>query len=144
MWQRIQTLYLLIAAGLVAVLAFGTKAVRFVVENGETVRETVAYAAYWPYLVLTLLLGALHLLALTTYKIRVFQMRTAALSALIALALQVWLGVDYFTADDQVVFRFTAVFPFLIAILDLLAARAIAMDEAMVQSASRLRSARRR
>ena len=89
MWQRIQTLYLLIAAVLTAVLCFGTKAVLLGSQDGELVTRAVSYASYWPYLVLLILLGLLHLLALTTYKVRVFQMRTAVLSALLALALQV-------------------------------------------------------
>ena len=52
MWQRIQTLYLLLATGLVAALFFCKKA-------GD-----IPYTEYWPYLILLILTGFLQVLAL--------------------------------------------------------------------------------
>ena len=132
MWQRVQTLYLAIATVLIAVLFFADKA-------GE-----VRYVAYLPYLILLIVSGLLHLLALTTWRIRIFQMRTATLAALITLALQVWIAVDYFTADKSLVFHVTAVFPLVAVIFDVLAIRGIMADELVVRSASRLRSAKKK
>ena len=71
-------------------------------------------------------------------------MRTAILAALVTLALQAWLAVDYFTAAEGLVFRVTAVFPIVAVILDLLAARKIYADQLLVESMSRLRSSRRK
>ena len=85
MWQRIQTLYLALSTALIAALFFCNKA-------GD-----IPYTRYMPYVVLLAIITLLNLLALTTWKHRVFQARTAMLSAIITLALQVWLAVDFFT-----------------------------------------------
>lgn len=138
MWQRIQTLYLAIATALVAILFFSLKAV--VPAGDGTFAEEIKYTAYVPYLILLIVITALNVLALTGYKFRVFQMRTAVLSALITLALQVWLVVDYFTTSGNLVFRFTAVFPLVAVIFDLLAVRGIASDIMVAESVNRLRT----
>ena len=132
MWQRIQTLYLLLATGLVAALFFCTKA-------GD-----VTYTEYWPYLVLLLITGFLQVMALTTYKHRIFQIRTSTLSAIILIALQGWLVYDFISTHNTPVFHVTAVFPIVAAILDFLAARSILADELLVRSADRLRAAKRK
>jgi len=132
MWQRIQTLYLLLATGLVASLFFCTKA-------GD-----ITYTEYWPYLILLLVTGFLQVMALTTWKHRVFQMRTAVLSAIILVALQGWLVYDFIDTHNTPAFSVTAVFPIVATILDFMAARSILADELMVRSASRLRAAKRK
>ena len=124
MWQRIQTLYLFISTVLIALLFFCDKA------------EGVSFTGYFPYLVFIIVITLLNILALTTYRF--------VLSALVTIALQVWLAVDFFTFGKTDNFHITAVFPIAAVILDFLAARSIFADELMVQSASRLRSAKRR
>ncbi len=142
MWQRVQTLYLAIATALIAAMLFIAKAVIPGAEGAED--RIIRFTVYIPYLILIIVAGILDILALTTWKHIVFQRRTAVLAALITLALQAWLAVDFFTADPTVVFRVPAVFPVVAAIFDFLAARAILADEMLVRSASRLRSAKRR
>ena len=142
MWQRIQTLYLAIATGLIVSMFFTLKAVIPAADGG--IAESFRYVSYWPYLVLLVVITILGILALTGWKFRVFQMRTAILAALVTLALQAWLAVDYFTAAEGLVFRVTAVFPIVAVILDLLAARKIYADQLLVESMSRLRSSRRK
>lgn len=132
MWQRVQTLYLAIATALVAALFFCNKA-------GD-----ISFVSYWPYLVLIILITLLNVLALTTFRIRVFQVRTAVLSALLTLALQVWLVVDFVVTGNDPVFHVPAIFPLLAVILDIMAARAIWADELLVRSSSRLRSSHRK
>ena len=132
MWQRIQTLYLLLATGLVASLLFCSKA-------GD-----ITYTEYWPYLILLLITGFLQVMALTTWKHRIFQMRTAALAAIILIALQGWLVYDFIDTHNTPAFNVTAVFPVVAAILDFMAARSILADELIVRSASRLRAAKRK
>ena len=132
MWQRIQTLYLLLATGLVVALFFCPKA-------GD-----IPYTDYWPFLVLLIITGFLQVMALTTYKHRIFQMRTSVLSAIILIALQGWLVYDFIATHNDPVFYVTAVFPVVAAILDFLAARGILADELLVRSASRLRAAKRK
>ena len=132
MWQRIQTLYLFLATGLVVSLFFCMKA-------GD-----VPYTDYWPYLVLLIVTGFLQVMALTTYKHRVFQMRTAVLSAIILIGLQGWLVYDFISTHNDPVFHVSAVFPIVAVILDFLAARSILADELLVRSADRLRAAKRK
>lgn len=131
MWQRVQTLYLALATALVAAMFFCDKA-------GE-----ISFISYWPYLILLILITALNLLALTTWKFRVFQVRTAVLSALLTLALQAWLVVDFVVTGNDPLFHVPALFPIAAVILDIMAARAIWADELMVRSSSRLRSSKR-
>ena len=85
-----------------------------------------------------------NLISLGLFKARMIQMRLCIISAIVLLAFQIWIGVDYFKHMKDIVFSFTAIFPVIAAILDVLAARNIMLDEAMVQSASRLRSAKRK
>lgn len=132
MWQRIQTLYLALSCALIASMLVCNKA-------GD-----IPYTGYVPYLILIVLILALNILALTTFKHRIFQFRTANLAAIISLALQGWLAVDFFVTGNDPVFHVTAVFPIVCVILNILAARGIWADELMVRSASRLRSAKRK
>ena len=138
MWQRLQTLYLCIATGLIVALFFSVKA--FTLGPGGVHSVDLTYIKYTPYLILLILITILQLLAVFTFNARVFQMRTAVLSAILMIALQTWIGVDYFTADKEWIFKFTAVFPLVAAILNFIAARYILRDQLLVESVSHLRS----
>ncbi|MDE5890018.1 MAG: DUF4293 family protein, partial [Bacteroidales bacterium] len=85
-----------------------------------------------------------NVIGLLTFRARLLQMRVCILAALLLVGFQIWIGADFFRYKDSMIFSFTAVFPIVAAILDVLAARAIALDEAMVQSAARLRGKRKR
>lgn len=139
MWQRIQTLYLAIATALMVAMIFSVKAV---MPGADP--EAIKYSAYLPYLILLIIISLLDFLALTSYKFRVFQMRTAVLAAIITLALQVWLVADWFATKDVMIFKLTSIFPIICVILDILAARGILSDQMMVESFSRLRSGKPR
>ena len=138
MWQRLQTLYLCIATGLIVALFFSVKS--FTLGPGGVHSVELTYIKYTPYLILLILITILQLLAVFTFNARVFQMRTAVLSAILMIALQAWIGVDYFTADKEWIFKFTAVFPLVAAILNFIAARLILRDQLLVESVSHLRS----
>ena len=123
MWQRIQTLYLAVALGLLVAMFWHVSQI------------------WW-----LILLGVacfMQLVALLAYKFRLFQMRTAIIAALMLLGLQAWMAVAYLTGDRSA-FNVTAVFPIVAAILDGLAARSIFSDELIVRSSSRLRSSKRK
>ena len=132
MWQRVQTLYLAIATALIAAMFFCDKA------------DGLSFTAYWPYVVLMVIITLLDILALTTWKFRVFQVRTTVLAALITIALQAWLVVDFIVTGNDPLFHVPALFPIVAVILDIMAARGIWADELMVRSASRLRSSKRK
>ena len=142
MWQRIQTLYLAIATGLIVSMFFTLKAVIPAADGG--IAESFRYVSYWPYLILLIVITILDILALTGWKFRIFQMRTAILAALVTLALQAWLAVDFFVTGNNPLFHVPALFPLVAVILDVLAARSIWADELLVRSSSRLRSSNRR
>jgi len=131
MWQRIQTLYLLLSAGFTTSLFFCEKA------------AGVAYTSYLPYTILLVIIALLHLIEFCSFKFRVFQMRTVTLNAIITLALQTWLIVDYILTNAEMAFNPSAIFPFVAFILDILAIRGIWADEMIVRSSARLRSAKR-
>ena len=140
MWQRIQTLYLLISAGLVAALCFGT-AYKVVMPEG------MQAFSYWqlesPYFGILLgIVAFLIVLALVVYKSRILQMRLAVLSGIIALGMQLWLAYMYFTMEGPV-FRWTVIFPLLICLSNLMAARGDFQDQLMVESAYRVRERRK-
>ena len=124
MWQRIQTLYLLIASGLLVAMYFQPYGTGFII------LFSIALAA--------------QLLAIVALKSRTLQMRLSNLAALLLLGLQIWMAVSYFTAAPRPSLSFTAIFPIVAAILDFLAARAILRDELLVRSASRLRASKRK
>ncbi len=104
----------------------------------------ISFVSYWPYLVLLVVITLLDILALTTYRFRVFQVRTAVLAALVTLGLQAWLVVDFVLSGNDPLFHVAAIFPLVAVILDVLAARGIWADELMVRSSDRLRSAKRK
>ena len=132
MWQRVQTLYLAVSLVLTSMMFFCNKA-------GE-----IRFTAYVPYLILLIVTTLLGIIALTTYRFRVLQFRTAILNSLILIAFQVWLAVDFFVTGNNPMFHLSAVLPVICVILNILAARNIWADELMVRSASRLRAAKRK
>ena len=141
MWQRVQTLYLAISTILIALLFFVPKAVSFAGDG--SVADEVSFTSYLPYLILTVVVTLLNILALTTWTFRIFQLRTATLTALITAAFQIWLVVDFLLTRGDVVFRVYALFPLIAVIFDLLAVRGIFADQMLVESAASLRKSRR-
>ena len=123
MWQRIQTLYLAVALGLLVAMFW--------------------HVSFLWWLILLGVACFMQVVALLAYKFRLFQMRTSIIAAIMLLGLQIWMAVVYLTGD-KAAFNITAVFPVVAAILDGLAARAIFSDELIVRSSSRLRSSKRK
>ena len=144
MWQRIQTFYLAISTILMVVMLFSIKSVAYGPDG--TAIEEYKYLTYIPFAILLIAIILLDILALTTYKFRVFQYRTAILVALVTLGFQIWLGVEFFmnmnaSNDSQrMIYKINTVFPLVSMILDCLAARGILADELLVESTYRLRT----
>lgn len=140
MWQRIQTLYLAISTILIAVMLFSNEAVIYGADGEVT--DAIGFTQKLTHLILLIIILILNFLALTVVSHRVFQMRTAVLAAIVTLALQVWIAVDYFNIGSVYVFKLPAVFPAACVILDVLAARGILADQLLVESSSSLRKSR--
>ena len=138
MWQRVQTLYFAIAAGLMAALLFSDFA------RVPGAEDAMRYTEYLPYALLAGLAFACALVALFAWGRRSLQIRLGGAAAVILLALQIWLAVGYFKLPQEYVVRWTAVFPLIALIFDIMALRGVYADELLVRSSSRLRSAKRK
>ena len=137
MWQRIQTLYLALACGIVAALFFLPLAVA--VGDGGA-QETISFSDNIYFLCLMISIALASVAALILFKHRGLQMRVTVIAILLLLGFQIWLAARYFTAPEGIVFKFTAILPLIAAALEALALRGILADELLVQSASRLRT----
>lgn len=141
MWQRIQTLYLMISMALAIALLAGTA---YTVADPDGMVKVTYLQLQRPYFAILLsILSCMIALALIVYKNRILQMRLAVLSAIVALGMQVWLAWMYFTFQGPV-FKWTVIFPLVICISNLLAARGCFQDQLMVESAYRVRERRKR
>lgn len=140
MWQRVQTLYLAISTILIAVMLFSNESV--CLGSDGAVADAIRFTDKVSHLIMLIIILLLNFMALTIVKHRVFQMRTAVLAAIITLALQIWIVLDYFSIHEVYVFKLPAIFPVVCIILDVLAARAILADQLLVESSGSLRKSR--
>ena len=142
MWQRIQTLYLAVSTVLLFILFFSDA---YTVTAPDGMQYVTYLQLQKPYFGILLgILFAMTVLALVTFKVRILQMRLATLSGLVALGMTGWLAYFYFTAPENVAFKWTVIFPLIAAICDFLAARGCFQDQLMVESAYRIRESRKR
>lgn len=137
MFFRIQSLFLSIAAGL-SISMFFTNMVKFV--DGLT----ISFWEYAPTRIFLLVTSVLGVVALSSFKKRLYQIRICNLATLILLGFQIYLAVLFFRREPEMIFTINAVFPLVSAILTFIGMRYVARDEAMVMAASRLRRSRRR
>lgn len=147
MIQRIQTVYMLISAILLAllfVLPFADIAanaevylfnVRGIQKGGELVSNG------WPIALLIAILVLVHVFAIFQYKKRVLQMRLLVFAILAGLGLfGMFFFLAYFGFDGaKVSFKIAVAFPLVACILDYLAIRGIGKDEALIRSLNRIR-----
>lgn len=141
MWQRIQTLYLGLASLLVVSL-FWCNLSAVIMPDGSA--EYIKYTDKTIFTVWLSILTALQLLALGGYKWRMKQFRVVVFTALVNLGFQAWLVLYFFQTRDIEIMSWTALFPLAATVLDFCAARNILLDEAIVFSANRLRSRRKK
>ena len=142
MWQRIQTLYLAVSTALLFILFFSDA---LTVTAPDGLHHVTYLGFHKPYFGILLgILFAMTVLALVTFKVRILQMRLATLAGLVALGMTGWLAYFYFTAAENVTFKWTILFPLIAAICDFLAARGCFQDQLMVESAYRIRDSRKR
>ncbi len=136
MIQRVQTLFLLGASGLLFSLFFS--------KFTYTQDTVVKFVEYIPFLVFTIATFLLSFIPIFLYKNRVLQMRICIYNMIILLAYQGWVGYKFMDKIDGSVYTVSAVFPIVAAILVFLAFRFIGKDEAYVQSMNSLRSIQRK
>ncbi|MBQ8499463.1 MAG: DUF4293 family protein [Bacteroidales bacterium] len=141
MWRSIQTLYLGIATALMAALFF----CRFATIIGpDGAEETIRYYEKTPYLVLMIMTLTAHICSVFSYKLRFLQARVCIITALLALGMQVWFFMDFMKFRHDMVFSITMIFPLVMTILDVMAARNSLVDEMTVSAVRSVRKIRRR
>ena len=147
MIQRIQTVYIFIAAILVATL-FKLKLADLSVNNelmefyakGITKGGEILFDGL-PILLFTGLIVLLHILVIFLYKKRILQIRILVFTIILLLGLFGMFFYFTYTGFDgaKVAFKIPVAFPIVAVILDWLAIRAIGKDEALIRSLNRLR-----
>lgn len=141
MWRSIQTLYLGIATALMAALFF----CRFATIIGpDGAEETIRYYEKTPYLVLMIMTLTAHICSVFSYKLRFLQARVCIITALLALGMQVWFFMDFLKFRHDMVFSITMIFPLVMTILDVMAAKNSMVDEVTVSAIRSVKKARRR
>ncbi len=140
MWQRIQTLYIAIATGLIASLFFCNIA-SIIGPAGEEIG--IRYYEKSSFLVLMIMLLTAHVCALFCYKSWALQARVSMLACLLSLGFQIWLGIDFIRFRNEMVFNITGVFPLACVILDMLASRAAMVDQLTLSAIGSTRKARK-
>lgn len=141
MWQRVQTLYFAIVSAILLTLVFGNAGVDY--SDPQTI-EKVRYISKLPYAIFIFISLVANIIALFSWGHRSLQIRAAAGSAVLILALQIWLAVDYFTLGKEFVFSWTAILPIIAFVFEILAIKGVFADELLVRSASRLRATKRK
>ena len=147
MLQRIQTVWLLLAAVLTGLLfqspladiSAGNELYQFNL-NGIFKGDERLFSGL-PLILFTTLIILLHLYAIFSYKKRIRQMRVLAFTIILLVGLT---GLILFFAyygfkGATVSFKIPVAFPLVAAIIDYLAIRAIGKDEALIRSIDRLR-----
>lgn len=155
MLQRIQTVYLLIAAILTGSLFFLTMAEMatmdelyrlnwrgiYLIEAGEPPHLTMPA---WALSILTIMATAISLLTIFLFKKRMIQIRLCSLNLGLNLGLS---GMIYYIGKSgakelgasELSFNWPLVLPLIAMILIYLALRAIGKDEALIRSMNRIR-----
>ncbi|MBR2857273.1 MAG: DUF4293 family protein [Bacteroidales bacterium] len=139
MWQRIQTLYLGISTALIFSMFFCTFATVIGPDGAEI---TIGYHEKLAYLTMLIMLFTAQVAATASFKAMFLQARVSIIAALMAVGLQIWLGVDFLRFRNEMVFSFTMLFPLAAAILDFMAARRSLVDE-MTLTAIKLKRKRK-
>ncbi len=147
MIQRIQTVYLLVAALLTASLyklKFADLSVNgeLYVFNAKGISnaETLVFNGL-PILIFIGLIALLHMAIIFMYKNRIRQIRVAVFTIVLLLGLfGIFFYFTYAGFDGaKVAFKIPVAFPLIAIILDYLAIRAIGKDEALIRSLNRIR-----
>lgn len=127
MLRKSQNIFLLISTLLVTAMFFCNFAV-IIGLSGEEL--SIKYYEKTGYLLFLIMLLTAHISAFASFKVKLLQMRVAIIAALLSLGFQIWLGVDFFSNVNEMVFSVSIIFPAVCVILDVLSARSAFIDAA--------------
>jgi len=147
MIQRIQTVYIFIAAlltGLLLKLDFAELAVKgelYIFNANGIISDDQVLFNGLPILGFIGLITLLHLIIIFLYKKRILQIKILGFTMVLLLGLVGVMLYFLYAAFEgaEVVFKIPIVFPVIAFILDYLAIRAIGKDEALIRSLNRIR-----
>lgn len=148
MFQRVQTLYFLVALALTTVTLF-VNVGRYILPSGDNIPW--GSTAWWPLLALLILVCILLVAAMALFRHRLLQVRAGIFSILLLVGwyvLYFWYG--YFTHSvldatenyvEDLVFapQSAAALPAVAILFIIFAVRAVLHDEALIRSLDRLR-----
>lgn len=136
MWQRFQTLLLLICAGLLVSMFSADMCYVMVPETADPGAELTRFAIKFvnrsQFIIFTFVTMALSVIAIFYYKARILQIRICIINILLLIAYQIWILVYFFEFKRIYTFTIPAIFPILCVILLLIAIRYIWRDESEV------------
>lgn len=134
MWQRFQTLLLIICALLIASLWWTDMcvAVDSFAEDGTPLLETIKFTDYLPFLIMSIVCFSLTISAICYFSHRIIQIRLCIMQLLIQIGFQAWIVFEFFKLKVAYAFKIPALFPLVCIILLLLAIKYIWRDEAMM------------
>jgi len=136
MWQRFQTLILLICAGLLAAMFAADMCYVMVPQagggDGELTRYAIKFVNRSQFIIFTFVTMALCVIAIFYYKARLLQIRICIINILLLLGYQTWILVYYFQFKSVYTFTVPTLFPLVCIILLLIAMRYIWRDESEV------------
>ena len=134
MWQRFQTLLLIICALLLSSLWWTDMcvAVNAFAEDGSVIVDTIKFTDFLPFLILSIVCFSLTVTTIAYNTQRIIQIRLCIMNMLILTGFQLWLIVEFFKLKVAYAFRIPTLFPFVCIVLLVLAIRYIWRDEAMV------------
>lgn len=168
MIQRIQTIYLLLAAALMAtflfcpiaqfttpdgIYSFTSQGVSTVMaeptaatpaETGATIAQTSVFTPTWGILALGAVIAVLSVVAIFLYKNRPTQARICMINAFFLVTFYIIIFLSGYTFREELAATATSwsayiIMPFVALVLDILAYRAINKDERLVRSLDRIR-----
>ena len=155
MIQRIQTVYLLIVAGLFFSLMFlplsiiksGDMIFSFDVTGLSTLSQPSEIVfPTWSLMILSILITIISLITIFQFKKRILQMRMCVFNSILIIGFCAFFGFYLWQfgkspqlPDIVITLRLWAAFPIVSLILNYLAIRSIGVDETLVRSLERLR-----
>lgn len=132
MIQRIQTLFLFAAAGLLFSI--------FCTDFATNAETAISYMEYRPFTILSIVSFIVSIATIFLFKNRPLQMRLCIYNSIILLAFQGWIIYMLVKMWGEYRFSVTCAFPLLAGLLTMIALRFINKDEALVRASSSLRS----
>ena len=136
MFKKLTT-YLTLASTFLIGAMFFLHFAKVIGPNNEC--EKIMYYEKTPYLVMLIMLITGSLFSFLTHKTLFLQARVCMLTGLMLIGFQIWLGIDFFTWRNELIFSATMLFPTAAAALEIIAARKAIIDGLTLQAVKHMK-----